>query len=96
MKFVYHHTFRRAQDAAVLEAAGKGLEVAAGILDKQLGRTPFLAGAEFSLADLVYMPYLEYAMATPAREIVARFPHVMAWWNKISERPTWLKVAGRA
>ena len=42
------------------------------------------------------MPYIEYAMGTPAKELFAKSPHVMAWWSKVSERPTWLKTAGRA
>ena len=96
MKFIYQYTFHRPQDAAVLEAAGQGLEKATGIMEKQLAKTPFLAGEKLTLADVCYMPYLEYAMGTPAKEVFAKFPHVMAWWNKISERPTWLKAAGRA
>ena len=96
MKFIYNYTFHRPQDAAVLEAAAHGLEKAAGIMEKQLARTPFLAGAQLSLADVYYLPYLEYAMKTPAKEVFAKHPHVMAWWNKLSERPTWLKTAGRA
>ncbi len=27
---------------------------------------------------------------------LTKYPHVSAWWNKISERPTWQKTAGRA
>jgi glutathione S-transferase len=96
MKFVYKHVFHRPQDEAVLEAAGKALDEACAVLDKQLAATPLLAGAEFSLADVVYMPYFEYVMLSPAKDIVAKHRHVMAWWNKISERPAWRKVTGKA
>lgn len=96
MKFVYHHVFKRPQEPAVLEAAGKALEVTLGVMEKQLKATPFLAGSDFSLADVSFMPYLEYTMATPAKDIYARFPHVMTWWNKIAERPTWQKAIGKA
>lgn len=96
MKFIYHHIFQRAQDAAVLEAAAKGLETTLGVMEKQLAKTPYLAGETFTLADIGFMPYIGYAMGTPAKEHFAKFPHVMAWWNKVSERPTWLKVSGRA
>ena len=96
MKFIYQYIFQRPQDAAVLEAAGQGLEKATGIMDKQLARTPFLVGAELTLADIFFMPYIEYAMGTPAKELFVKSPHVMAWWSKVSERPTWLKTAGRA
>jgi len=95
MKFIYHDVFKRPQEPAVLEAATKGLETALGIMNATLANSPFLAGAQLTLADVVFMPYLEYAMGTPAKALVAKFPHASAWWNKLSERPTWQKVAGR-
>jgi glutathione S-transferase len=96
MKFIYDGVFKRAQEPAVLEAAGKGVETALGVMEAGLAKTAFLAGAQFSLADICFMPYFEYGMMTPAKAIVAKFPHVSAWWNKVSERPTWQKTAGRA
>jgi glutathione S-transferase len=96
MKFIYHYTFQRAQDAAVLEAAGKAIENTLGIMDARLAKSPYLAGDQLSLADIGFMPYFEYAMGSPVKDIVAKFPHVASWWNKVSERPTWHKTAGRA
>jgi glutathione S-transferase len=96
MKFIYQHVFQRPQEPGVIEAAAKGLEATCAVLDKQLGQTPYLAGAEFSIADICYMPYIEYAIGTPAKEILAKFPHVMTWWNRVSERPAWRKAAGKA
>jgi glutathione S-transferase len=95
MKFIYNFVFHRAQDAAVMERAEQGLAATCTVMQAQLAKTPFLAGSDFTLADIVYMPYLEYAMQTPAKEIVGKYPHVTSWWNKISERPTWRKVAGK-
>ena len=96
MKFIYEYMFKRPQEPAVLEAAGKALDTTSAIMDRQLAKTPFLAGGEFTIADIGYMPYLEYAMATPAKDIFARYPHLMAWWSKISERPSWRKATGKA
>jgi len=96
MKFIYEYMFKRAQDPAVLEAAGKALETTCAAMDRQLAKTPFLAGSDFTIADIGYMPYLEYAMATPAKDIFAKYPHLMAWWNKLSERPSWRKATGKA
>ena len=85
MKFVYQHVFKREQEPAVLEAAAKGLDVTCGVMDRQLAQTPFIAGADFTLADIGFMPYFEYAMAAPpAKEIIAKYPHLMAWWNKVN------------
>jgi glutathione S-transferase len=96
MKFIYHHVFQRAQEPAVLEAAGKGLETALGVLEIGLTKSPFLAGAQLSLADVCFMPYVEYAMMTPVKATFAKYPHVSAWWTKASERPAWQKAIGKA
>jgi glutathione S-transferase len=95
MKFIYQHIFQRPQTAEVLETAKTQLDTALGVMDKQLAATPFLAGSSFTLADVCFLPYVEYVMATPAKEHVAKHPHVAAWWSKVSERPSWRKVAGR-
>jgi glutathione S-transferase len=94
MKFIYEHTFKRPQGASVLEDAQKALETTLGTMDKQLEKTPFLTGAEFTLADVMYMPYVEYCMATPAKEFFSKYPNVMAWWTRVSERPAWKKAIG--
>jgi glutathione S-transferase len=96
MKFVYHHIFQRKQDDAVLESAGKALEHTLNIMEKALTSQLYFAGSQFSLADISYMPYVEYTINTPVKETYARFPAVLAWWTRVSERPSWRKVAGRA
>jgi glutathione S-transferase len=96
MKFIYQYVFKRDVDPKVLEAAGQALDNTLGIMDAQLAKHPYIAGSTFTLADICYMPYLEYVMASPAKEIVAKHPNVSAWWAKISDRPSWRKVTGRA
>jgi glutathione S-transferase len=95
MKFIYQYVFKREQDAAVLEAAGKALDATCDVMERRLAGATFLAGETFSLADICFMPYFEYVMGTPAKEIVAKHPHVMAWWNRVAERPTWHKATGK-
>jgi glutathione S-transferase len=96
MKFVFHTIFGREQSAETLANAGEQLDKALAIMDKQLASHPFIAGGSFTLADICFLPYLEYGMTTPAKDHITRHPHVLAWWNKISEKPTWRKVASRA
>jgi glutathione S-transferase len=95
MKFVFQHVFHRQQEPSVMEGAQKELEVALPVLDAHLAQHMYFAGADFSLADITYMPYVEYAMGTPAKDIYGKHPHFMAWWNRVSERPSWRKVSGR-
>ncbi|GAC1351090.1 MAG: glutathione S-transferase [Polyangiales bacterium] len=96
MKFIYHDVMKRAQEQTVLDAAGKGLNAAFTVMEATLAKTPFLAGAQFTLGDVFFMPYLDYGMSTPIKAMLANFPKVSAWWGRISERPTWLKTVGRA
>jgi len=96
MKFIYQYVFKRPQESAVLEAANAMLEKTFSAISTPLAKSPFLAGDTFSLADIFYMPYLEYLMVSPAKATFEKYPHVVAWWNRVSERPSWRKVAGRA
>jgi glutathione S-transferase len=95
MKFIYQHVMQRPQTQEVLDTAQKALDLALETMEKQLSEEPFIAGRKFTLADICFMPYLEYLQASPVKESIAKRPHVSAWWQKISERPSWLKVAGR-
>ncbi len=96
MKFVYHHVFKRPQDDAVLATATTSLATALKVMDARLGGTPYFAGDKFSIADITYMPYVEYLMASPVKETIDAHANVAAWWTRVSERPSWQRVSGRA
>jgi glutathione S-transferase len=96
MKFIYHSVFKREQTPETLAAAEKGLEVACGVLDKALAGKTYLLGDQLTLADVTYAPYLEYAMGTPQKDLITKHANVASWWGRVSERPAWLKTAGRA
>jgi glutathione S-transferase len=95
MKFVYAEVFKRPQTPEVMTAATEKLELACGILDKALTSSQFLTGEQFTIADITFAPYLEYAMNTSAKATIGKHPHVVAWWNRVAERPSWRKAAGR-
>jgi len=95
MTFVFHHVFRHPQEPAAIEKAQKNLDHTLPVLDAHLATHAYFAGESFSLADIGYLPYVEYGMATPLKETFGKYPHFMAWWTRASERPTWRKVAGR-
>jgi glutathione S-transferase len=97
MKFIYQFVFGRPQEQAVLDGANGMLEKTFAAISKPLEKNTFLTGDQFTIADIGYMPYLEYLMkAPPAKETFEKYPPVVAWWNRISERPSWRKVTGRA
>jgi glutathione S-transferase len=96
MKFIYHNALGRTQDEATLKHAEEGLNTALAIMDKHLSANSYFVGSDFTLADIGFMPYVEYLMPFPTtKAIVAKYPNVMTWWNRCSERPTWQKAVGR-
>ncbi|OWM63507.1 glutathione S-transferase F13 [Punica granatum] len=72
-----------------LEKLGKVLDV----YEEKLGKTKYLAGDFYSLADLHHMPYIFYFMKTPWAHVVNERPKVKAWWEDISSRDAFKKVA---
>ncbi|RYE89161.1 MAG: glutathione S-transferase family protein [Myxococcales bacterium] len=95
MTFIYEHVFKRPQGDEKLASAQQSLDHTLDVLDGILARTPYLAGADFTLGDIVYLPYLEYLALTPVFASVKARPNVSAWWTRCSERPGWQKAAGR-
>ena len=95
MKFIYHYVFKRPQEAAVLDAARSSLENCLQILSDNLSTNQYLAGDQFTLADIGLMPYVEYLMATPEAETLKKFPTFIAWWSRVSERPSWKVATGK-
>ena len=95
MKFIYHYVFKRPQEPAVLETAEAALHKAFAALSTPLAKGEFLTGDKFTIADIGHMPYLEYLESTPINEKLQQYPHVVAWWGRLRERPSWRKVTGR-
>lgn len=95
MKFVFHYTFGREQEPSVLDNALQQIEVALRAISKPLEKREYLAGNQFTIADIGFMPYIEYVMASPAKSTFEKYPPVIAWWNRVSARPTWREVAGK-
>ncbi|KAG9153048.1 hypothetical protein Leryth_012306, partial [Lithospermum erythrorhizon] len=63
------------------------------LYEKRLGETKFLAGDEFSLADLSHLPNTQYIVnGTDRAELITSRENVGRWWNEISTRESWKKV----
>ena len=64
-------------------------------LDARLSVVPYLAGEQFSLADVVYLPELEYLTATPLHTMVSDRSKVASSWARCSERVRWREATGK-
>ncbi|MBI2725683.1 MAG: glutathione S-transferase family protein [Polaromonas sp.] len=66
----------------------KNLVTELTILEKQLGKTPWVAGAEFSLADIALGPIVKRCVAFPFE--MPAMPNISAWLAKLAERPAFV------
>lgn len=93
-QLVFAPMFGGQPNGAVVAEGKAATSKSFGILDAHLAKHEYLAG-NFGLADICYMPYLEYLEKSGvAAELLAPHAHVAAWWSKIRARPTWQKVVG--
>jgi GSH-dependent disulfide-bond oxidoreductase len=58
-----------------------------GVLDQRLGDVEYLAGEEFSIADIACYPWTRVA-AGHGVDVKAGFPNVSRWMSAISQRPS--------
>jgi glutathione S-transferase len=96
MKFVLQDILKMEQTPETLKTAGAQVTHTLGVMGKQLAKHEFIAGNAFTLADISFMPYMEYAMMTSAKDLFTPHSSVTAWWNRISARPTWKKATTQA
>lgn len=66
----------------------KNLVTELAILEKQLGKTPWVAGADFSLADIALGPIVKRCVAFPFD--IPAMPNISAWLAKLAERPAFV------
>ncbi|CAN6305990.1 unnamed protein product [Urochloa humidicola] len=78
--------------AAVAESERRLLRVL-DVYDDALGRSAYLAGDEFTLADLTHLPGTHgVARSARGRALLASKGNVARWYADISARPAWRQV----
>jgi glutathione S-transferase len=82
----------RPTEPAVIERAKESLKAPLDLANEALGQGTYLAGDAFSLADIVWMPYVQYLFDKGVPELVTSRPNVDAWWRRVSSRPSWTSV----
>ncbi|MCF5705503.1 glutathione binding-like protein [Pseudomonas syringae] len=61
-----------------------------GVLDKQLANNDFVAGSEYSIADMAIYPWI--VSHQWQSQNLEDFPHVQRWFNHIKDRPATVKA----
>lgn len=82
------------QDPNLIRQNEEKLKKVLDVYEKRLGESRFLAGDEFSLADLSHLPNAHYLVSAADKgEIFSSRKNVGRWWDEISGRDSWKKVA---
>ncbi|MBK7823782.1 glutathione S-transferase N-terminal domain-containing protein [Nannocystis sp.] len=83
---------------SIVEDGRVGVRKAVAELEKRLTGRDYLAGpggGQFSLAEISFMPYIEYLFMCGEGGLISEQPNTAAWWARISERDSWQKIRGK-
>nr|VDD19580.1 unnamed protein product [Brassica oleracea] len=79
-------------DVVLVEELKAKLGVVLDIYENRLASNRFLAGDEFTMADLTHMPAMGYLMRTDVNQMVKARENMNRWWEEITARPAWKKL----
>ena len=82
-----HHFLRAAKEPVpyAIDRYVKEKDRLYGVLDKRLGEAKYLAGAEYTIADIATYPWV--ARYEWHKTDLNQFPNVKRWFDAISQRP---------
>ncbi|KAK1295978.1 Glutathione S-transferase F11 [Acorus calamus] len=94
---VFHLAFAPAlnvrQDFDLVERSKTTLLEVLDVYDKRLGESEYLAGEDFTLADLSHLPNAHHIVhSTDKGHLIKSKKNVSRWWEAISNRPSWKRV----
>jgi glutathione S-transferase len=95
-KMVYQLLFKKRHggepDLKIVNEAREELEKTLDVYEKLLEGKDYLTG-EFTLADLLHIPYTFYAINVAGEgDLWNKRPNVSRWWKNISERECWKNI----
>jgi GST-like protein len=84
-QFGHFNNYAPEKIAYALERYGNEVKRLHRVLDKRLGEAEWLAGKEYSIADIITFPWLRF----PERRNIelAEYPNVKRWFDAIAARP---------
>lgn len=80
-------------DKAIVVEAQKEIEHVFAALEIGLEAHYNLAGENFSLADLTYIPYIDFLFKARIIKDFTNYPKLQAWWERTFLRSTWRKIS---
>ncbi|MBN8228875.1 glutathione S-transferase family protein [Corallococcus macrosporus] len=87
--------FRGTNNEENIAKGREGVKHPLEVIDAVLAKQPFLAGKDFTLAEVSWAPYVEYLFVVGEKDLVTPHKHVVAWWERVSNRPSVKKAFGK-
>lgn len=85
-KFIKKRLQLPPNDAAVTEAL-KSLEVFFDVAEQTLQRQEYMAGNDFSLVDIFYIPLVQRLFVVGHGDLISSHKAVSSWWGRCTSRP---------
>ncbi len=76
-------------DQAIIEASKVKVAECVAVMEAQLQRTAFIAGDALTLADISFLPVMDYLYAGQQGDVIERSGVVSAWGRRLSALPFW-------
>ena len=97
MRLLFRHVFLFPQmgvptEPSVIEESRAHIGFVFDAIERQLQDRDYLAGSEFSLADVAFLPSCQMLHFLGAADLITARPRLTAWWSRVSTRPAWQRV----
>ena len=80
---------------SIVEDGRVAVNKAVAVMERELEGREYIAGTGFSLADIGFMPYIEYLFMCGEGNLITDHRNTASWWTRISERASWQKVRAK-
>jgi glutathione S-transferase len=81
------------QNGRAIAAGREGMQPALDAADRHLESSSYFGSSSLSIADIHWMPYVDYLVQTGQGEPITRRAALAAWWERVSKRDAWQRVA---
>jgi glutathione S-transferase len=99
MKIIGQLMFARWRGAepqmSIVDDGRAAVNKAVAVLERELEGREYIAGGSFSLADICFMPYVEYLFMCGEGGLITDHRNTATWWTRVSERASWQQVRAK-
>jgi glutathione S-transferase len=91
-KFVKKKFMGLPPDDAVVSSALRSVEMFFDVAERLLQQKDYMAGNDFTLVDIYYIPLIQRLFACGYRDVITSREAVNAWWDRCVNRPAIQKM----